>query len=67
MLDIQDAKKTIANYVKFYNEKRLHHSIYYLSPQDVIKGKTEERIKEREIRLRQANLRRREYWMNAKK
>ena len=65
LLEIEDARKIIADYVNFYNEKRLHQSLHYLTPKDVLEGKTEQRLKEREEKLEQAKLRRLEYWKHA--
>ena len=51
LLEIEDARKIIAGYVNFYNEKRLHRSLHYLTPKEVLEGKTEQRLKEREETL----------------
>ena len=67
LLDVEDARKTIADYVKFYNEKRLHNSLYYLTPKDVMEGRTQKKLNERKEKLRQAKLRRLEYWKKVKK
>ena len=67
LLDIEDARKIIADYVKFYNEKRLHNSLYYLTPKDVLEGRTQKKLNERKEKLKQGNVRRLEYWKKIKK
>lgn len=60
-LDLEDARRRVAQYVEFYNTKRLHSAIYFLTPADVLAGRTQERIAERETKLAQAQeLRRRQ-------
>lgn len=60
-LDLEDARRRVAEYVEFYNTKRLHSAIYFLTPADVLAGRTHERIAERETKLAQAQeLRRRQ-------
>jgi transposase InsO family protein len=50
-LSIEDARGQIDGYIKYYNEKRLHSSIYYLTPKDVFEGNMEIRLKERQRKL----------------
>jgi len=50
-LSIDDARKQIREYIEYYNEKRLHSSIYYLTPKDVFEGNTEIKLKERQKKL----------------
>ncbi len=53
-LSIEDARKRIAGYIDYYNTERLHSSIYYLTPEDVMLGRTKERLRERQEKLEQA-------------
>ena len=52
------AREIIADWIKYYNTKRLHAALQYLTPEDWLKGRQQERIAERERKLRSAgNLR----------
>ncbi len=37
----------IAEYIRFYNEERLHSALFYLTPKEVFEGKMEQRLEER--------------------
>jgi putative transposase len=50
-LSIEDARSHIAGYIDYYNTKRLHSAIYYLTPQDVLLGRVKERLVERQDKL----------------
>lgn len=52
----------IQQYVAFYNSQRLHASLHYLSPEDYLLGRKEQRLSERETKLEQAELDRANYW-----
>lgn len=58
-LDLEDVRRRVAEYVEFYNTKRLHSAIYLLTPADVLAGRTRERLAERENKLLHAQERRR--------
>ena len=60
-LSIKDGRQQIANYISYYNEKRLHSSIYYLTPKEMFEGNVDERLKERQKKLDQALEKRRNY------
>jgi putative transposase len=53
-LSIEDARRHIAAYVHHYNTQRLNSAIYYLTPEDVLMGRTEERLKIRQQKLDEA-------------
>jgi transposase InsO family protein len=38
----------IAEYIRFYNEERLHSALFYLTPKEVFEGKMEQRLEERQ-------------------
>lgn len=59
-VSLQDARKHIEQYVDHYNRVRLHSALYYLTPEDVLRGRVKERIKEREEKLERARLHRQE-------
>ena len=54
LLGVDDARKIIDKYVEEYNCRRLHSSIYYLPPGDVLEGRMAARLKGREEKLRRA-------------
>ena len=55
-LSIEDARKHSEAYVDHYNQVRLHSAIHYLTPEDVLLGRTKERLEERKNKLKQAQL-----------
>ena len=66
-VNFEDYKTYIEDYVNFYNTERLHASLNYLTPEDYLLGRKEQRIKERENKLQKAEKKRSEYWaMNNK-
>jgi transposase InsO family protein len=61
-VSIDEFKVYIEDYVKFYNTKRLHSSLHYLTPEDYLLGRKQERLTERESKLEQAEKIRKNYW-----
>ncbi len=53
-LSLADARKQIEQYIIYYNTIRLHSAIFYLTPEDVLLGCTEQRLKQRQDKLDQA-------------
>ena len=53
-IDLDDAKKQIHKFIDFYNTKRLHSSLFYLTPEVFLLGKVDERLQERELKLKEA-------------
>ncbi|MBK9333640.1 MAG: DDE-type integrase/transposase/recombinase [Ignavibacteria bacterium] len=45
MINLEDARKQIDEYVEFYNTKRLHSSLYYLTPKDFLTGHSKKNLK----------------------
>jgi len=43
----EDARKKISEYIEYYNTKRLHSSLYYLTPEDFLIGRVEKKLNER--------------------
>ena len=66
-LDLFDGRKQIAAYIDYYNTKRLHSAIYYLTPEDVLLGRMDERLKERQLKLDQAREERINAWKQMEK
>ncbi len=56
--DLDDARQQIASYINYYNTERLHSAINYLAPQDVVDGRMDEILNERDRKLREARQRR---------
>jgi putative transposase len=54
LLGLEDARKIIDKYIEEYNCRRLHSSIYYLAPLEVLEGRMAIRLKEREEKLKRA-------------
>jgi len=50
-IDLLDAKNQIAQYIAYYNTKRLNSAIYYLTPEDMLFGRMTERIQQRQTKL----------------
>lgn len=55
-INLEDAREQISKYIEHYNTKRLHSSLSYLSPKDVLLGKTDERLSERQAKLDKARV-----------
>jgi putative transposase len=59
-LTISDARRQIAEYIEYYNTKRLHSAIHFLTPEEMLTGKSAERLAERKAKIAQAAKARRE-------
>lgn len=51
MIDLDDVRKQISDYVNFYNTKRLHSALFYLTPEDFLLNRIEEKLNQRELKL----------------
>ena len=51
LINLEDARRQIASYIDYYNTKRLHSAIWYLTPEEVLNGKMTERLQERKEKL----------------
>lgn len=54
LINLKDAQKQITDYIEYYNTKRLHSSLYYLTPEDFLFDRVEEKLKLREDKLDEA-------------
>jgi transposase InsO family protein len=54
LINLEDARKQISEYIEFYNKVRLHSSLYYLTPEDYLLGRVETRLADRESKLKVA-------------
>lgn len=62
IIDIEDAKNIIDEYVNYYNKVRLHSALFYLSPEDFLLGRVEDRICDIENKISEAKIYRGYYW-----
>jgi putative transposase len=58
-LSLEDAKRSVEEYVKHYNEVRLHGALGYITPTDYIEGRGKQIHDERDRKLAEARERRR--------
>lgn len=65
-INLDDARKQIAEYIDFYNNKRLHSSLNYLRPIDYLTGNPAELLKVRQCKLDDATEKRAKYWEEQK-
>jgi len=54
LINLDDARKQIADFIDFYNTKRLHSSLYYLTPEDFLMDRVEDKLRIREIKFNEA-------------
>ena len=58
-LSLEEARKSVGNFVEYYNTKRLHSSIGYITPKDKLEGREKEIFASRDKKLELARERRR--------
>ena len=51
MLNYQDAVNTINEIVSWYNKKRRHSSLHYLTPRDYYRGDPEDLLRTRQFKI----------------
>jgi transposase InsO family protein len=61
-LNYEDACVRMSEWIAYYNSKRLHSAIWYLTPNDVFYNRTAGRLAERKEKLHTAFINRQEYW-----
>jgi putative transposase len=66
-INIDDANRQVSEYIDYYNNKRLHSSLYYLRPVDFINGNVDELISKRNRKIDNATNKRNQYWKNKRK
>lgn len=54
LLNLEDARKQIADTINYYNTKRLHSSLFYLTPDDFLNNRITEKLTIRNTKLRLA-------------
>jgi hypothetical protein len=58
LIDLDDARNQIADFIKKYNTQRLHSSLFYLTPEDFLFGRVDQKLNQRIVKLNQAKLNR---------
>lgn len=59
-INLEDARKQISEYIEYYNTQRLHSSLFYLTPEDFLLNRIDEKLKERQTKLDEARKKRAE-------
>jgi putative transposase len=54
LIDLDDARKQIAEFIDYYNTKRLHSSLFYLTPNDFLNRTITEKLEARIVQLKLA-------------
>lgn len=54
MINLEDARAQIAKFIDYYNNKRLHSSLFYLTPDDFLNNRITEKLEQRNIKLQLA-------------
>lgn len=54
VLDLQDLKRQVERYIEYYNTRRLHSSLGYITPLDMLCGNQQRIFAERRAKLQQA-------------
>jgi transposase InsO family protein len=54
LIDLDDARKQIDEYINYYNNNRLHSSLFYLTPDDFLNGRITEKLETRNTKLQLA-------------
>ena len=53
-LSLEEARSVVAEYVEYYNTRRLHSAISYITPKDKLNGKEKKIFAERDRKLQEA-------------
>lgn len=56
LINLDDARKQVADYINYYNTKRLHSSLFYLTPEDFLFNRVDEKLEIRKRKLKEAKL-----------
>ncbi len=61
-ISLEDAQRITNNFIKEYNTVRLHSSLGYITPSDMLEGRSEQIKKERQQKLETAKEQRKTAW-----
>ena len=53
-LSLEEAREQIADYIRYYNDERLHSALNYVSPKVKLEGRDKQILKERDNKLEAA-------------
>jgi putative transposase len=65
-LNLDDAKRLVANFVDYYNNKRLHSALGYITPKDKLEGRENQIFAQRDRKLEAARQTRKQKRLNEK-
>ena len=65
LLTVEDARKSVAQFVQYYNNTRLHSPIGFIAPKDKLEGRDRQIIKQRKEKVAAAKARRLEMFEKA--
>jgi transposase InsO family protein len=65
LLTVEDARKSVAQFVQYYNNTRLHSAIGFIAPKDKLEGRDRRIIKQRQEKVATAKARRLEMFEKA--
>ena len=51
MINLEDARQQVAKFIDYYNNKRLHSSLFYLTPDDFLNNRITEKLEQRNTKL----------------
>ena len=66
-LSLEEAREQIAEYIRYYNEERLHSAIGFIAPKDKLEGRDQQIFKERDSKLETARAARKQKRLEEKR
>ena len=63
---LEQMKKKVGEWIRFYNYERLHSSLDYVAPMDIMEGRRDSILSERKQKLLEGKQKRKEYSIKAK-
>jgi putative transposase len=54
LIDLDDARKQVSQFIDYYNNERLHSSLFYLTPNDFLNDRISEKLELRNAKLQSA-------------
>jgi len=54
LINLDDERKQITEYIDYYNTKRLHSALFYLTPYDFLNNRIKEKLESRNTKLQSA-------------